>query len=133
MGNSSNTGVLIQNYTGVFGHAADNITMTNCTFNNCNYGLLAESSPYTGTFTFQNNLFASSINCNQFNGNNSAHYFAVAYVTSAQTNGGLLDCTFDGRVCFDHMIDWTIESYRCVLQGNATGRQRLELFQAHVH
>lgn len=107
---ASQYGILIYLDTHQYGYATMQISMTNCTFNNSCYCILAEDSTtaWTGNYIWNNNLASSSILNTSFSASPGVSFwFTVITAPTAETKE-ILNSGFDALVTFDHPTNHTV-------------------------
>ena len=110
IGSSTVFGIVSYIYQTNFAYGTKAITLTNCTFTNCNYWISNdEASPnwQGGSFFFNDNLFSSSVLSSQF-AFNSAVGFTLHSAPSSSTKQ-IQRCAFDKLVYFDAMQSITVQ------------------------
>src|SRR5271157_2064177 len=119
---NANTGVVSAAYTdfsnfgtsSVWGivscaYGANPISITHCTFTNCNYQCYA-ATPWDNAFTFQNNVFSSSV---AFSTGQMAD-FDITSTTFGGSYTRLIDSNvFDGIIFFDGIVQPTFTNNVC--------------------
>ncbi len=109
LGTTTQYGICLYMDTTTYGHITDNITITNNTWNDTSYVLLAESGSYTGNYQYNNNLVTSSVATNVFS-QLGPNWHVIQTATGASTrtiNNNSIDCVFT----MDRLTN-------CTIQGN---------------